>query len=383
MSASQKLMWLMLSEAAYRDAVFPEDFFDDDRMLIPDVNNYDLWFLLHEITRSTFVTELDGLLTATWIHLDQANFADSKVWKLILEHPNGETKTIYEHWRGNSYAQAKAQLRKRNMRERMMVITNPTSAATLDLMERKLLESTPHFRPTTLRAALMRADSHLLNLLPAEVKANAEHIQREYFTHFEMVAQVAHRALLKRGQAPYATQVDPSKIEDISSKVGKLALVADRHTDSHPSTRGETTTDSQGFVAIAAALKEEAKALDEREEAIVQREIQVAKREEDIAAASQNSTSLSVEGVKGGDDEKNSLTKAGVPSREEVDDAGAATTEDDKREKTSTVLSNIFGGRRERVRGEDCEWTYDCWSNAPNSETSEGAWDWEDRNEGW
>ena len=120
MSASQKLMWFMLSEAAYREAVFPEDFFDEDRMLIPDVDNYDLWFLLHEVTRSTFVTELDGLLTATWIYLDQATSANCKVWNLVLEYPNSETKTIYEHWRGNSYSQAKAQLVKRNMRERII-----------------------------------------------------------------------------------------------------------------------------------------------------------------------------------------------------------------------------------------------------------------------
>ena len=249
-------MWLMLSEAAYRDAVFPEDFFDENRMLIPDVDNYDLWFLLHEITRNTFVTELDGLLTATWIHLDQANSSHCKTWKLVLEYPNGETKTIYEHWRGNSYAQAKAQLRKRNMRERMMTITDPTSAATLDLMERKLLESPPRYRPTALNAALMRADSHLLNLLPAEIKANAEHIQREYLTHFEMVAHVADRALLKRGQALYAAQAVQSNGKDISSKVEELALAADRHTDSDLSIRSETTTDSQGFDAIAARSQE-------------------------------------------------------------------------------------------------------------------------------
>ena len=230
------------------------------------------------------------------------------------------------------------------MRERMRTITDPTSAATLDLMERKLLESTPRHRPTALNAALMRADSHLLNLLPAEIKADAEHVQREYFTHFEMVAQVADRALLKRGEAPYTAQVDASKMEDISSKVEGLALAGDRHTHSHPSIRSETMTDNQAFVAIAAALKEEAKALDDREEAVIKREIEVTKREADLAAASQNSTSLGLEGVQRGNDEKNWLTKAGVPSGEKVKDAGAATAEDDKRKKTSTLLTNIFVG---------------------------------------
>ena len=123
--------------------------------------------------------------------------------------------------------------------------------------------------------------------------------------------------------------------------------------------------------------------MDEREEAVIKREIEVTKREADAAAASPNSTSLALEGVKSGNDEKNWLTKAGVPSREKVEDAKVAIAEDDKRKKTSTLLTNIFGGRREVARGEDCEWTYDCWSNAPNSETSEGAWDWEDGNEGW
>jgi hypothetical protein len=94
--------------------------------------------------------------------------------------------------------------------------------------------------------------------------------------------------------------------------------------------------------------------------------------------------------LKGGNEDlsgpshKNWLTKAGAPNREKVEDPTAAKAEDEKRKKLGALFTNIFSRRREDVRKEDREEAQDRWSNAPNSEASEGApEDQEDENEGW
>jgi hypothetical protein len=54
---------------------------------------------------------------------------------------------------------------------------------------------------------------------------------------------------------------------------------------------------------------------------------------------------------------KNWLSKAGVPSRGKIEDATTVKAEDKKRKEMSALLTNIFSGRREGARREDCEWT--------------------------
>ena len=53
MSLSQKQMWLMVASSAWKQAVFPDHYFDNFLMLQLDVDNTNIWFLLHEIARHT------------------------------------------------------------------------------------------------------------------------------------------------------------------------------------------------------------------------------------------------------------------------------------------------------------------------------------------
>lgn len=56
MSPSQKTMCVRLSIAAYNRGVFPDHYFmehEGTKVIVPDVGNFDLWFLLHEIVSST------------------------------------------------------------------------------------------------------------------------------------------------------------------------------------------------------------------------------------------------------------------------------------------------------------------------------------------
>ena len=107
----------MLSEAAYAKAVFPENFFDDSHMLIADVDNFDLWFLLHEITRKTYIAEIERKVEVDW-GLFKRNI-DSRAWNLIFEYPNGVNEVEYCHWRGNTMNQAILQLKDREERNKV------------------------------------------------------------------------------------------------------------------------------------------------------------------------------------------------------------------------------------------------------------------------
>ena len=272
----------MLSEAAWHQLVFPEDFFDENHMLIPDVNNEAIWFLLHEITRRTFTTELKELATALWIYAGNGN-PHSTSWKLRIQFPSGATVQLFDLWRGNSNVQAQAQLTRRHMHVRQLGIHERTSDANLEAVEARLLWMGLIHR--SLDKVLVHVDSHLLDLLPVEIKAQAEGLRREHADFLNTIIQTADRALAKLD--PAASTAD-NAFEELSPAAGSQVDDKARETEPH----------SQAFDASAAALKTDA--LNAREAAIIQHELQVQHRES-IAAAGQDAKHLDSEEVTGGD----------------------------------------------------------------------------------
>ncbi|KAK3723679.1 hypothetical protein LTR37_001560 [Vermiconidia calcicola] len=111
MSQSQKSMWLKVSKAAYDSAVFPESYFDADHMIIADVDNFDLWFLLHEITRKTYRFQLSMSVKVSWANVEEGEGCTK--WNLLFSYSDGSQAVAYCHWRGNTSFQAKTQLAER------------------------------------------------------------------------------------------------------------------------------------------------------------------------------------------------------------------------------------------------------------------------------
>ena len=244
MSASQKLMWLVLSEAAWHQLVFPEDFFDANHMLIPDVNNEDIWFLLHEMTRRTFTTELKELAMALWVYAGNGN-PHSTSWTLRIQFPSGATIQLFDLWRGNSNVQAQAQLTRRHMHVRQLGIQGPTSDANLEAVEARLLWMGLIHR--SLDKVLLRAESQLLDLLPVEIQAQAEGLRREYAAFLNMIVQTANRSLSKLNQA-HNTSEDGE--ERVPVNLEELSPIADGQTGATVDKGRETATDSQAFDTI-------------------------------------------------------------------------------------------------------------------------------------
>ena len=110
MLPSQKTTWLLLSQDAWIKAVFPESFFADE-MIIPDVSNSDIWSLLYETTRKTFIAESDGSIVVQWLHVFESD--SSRMWNLYFTYPDGTTKLEYSLWPGNTLREAQAQLAER------------------------------------------------------------------------------------------------------------------------------------------------------------------------------------------------------------------------------------------------------------------------------
>ena len=251
-------------------------------MLIPDVDNEAIWFLLHEMTRRTFVNKLKELATALWIYAGNGD-PHSTSWNLHIQFPSGATVQLFDLWRGGSNVQAQVQLARRHVHVHQLGIHEPTSDANLEVVEARLLWMGLIHR--SLDKVLVRAETQLLDLLPVEIQAQAEGLQREYAAFLNMIVQTANRGLSKLD--PAASTAD-NAFEELSPAAGSQVDHKARETEPH----------SQAFDASAAALKTDA--LNAREAAIIQHELQVQHRES-IAAAGQDAKHLDSEEVTGGD----------------------------------------------------------------------------------
>lgn len=90
----------MLSEEAWLEGMFPRHYFDDNRLLIADVNNRAIWYLLHQITRATYRSVLDEGVTLRWKFV--AADLHAGVWDLIMLRPQEESVVIHTLWHGNN-----------------------------------------------------------------------------------------------------------------------------------------------------------------------------------------------------------------------------------------------------------------------------------------
>jgi hypothetical protein len=160
MSASQKVAWLMLSEAAWRQGVFRSEFFDDKHMLLPLFEEYDLWFLIHEFTRRTYMDDLENGIDVTWENTDENDDEQCKVWNLIFK-ANGQRKIEYTHLRGNSKVVGeKFQVMRQEAKDA------PIERKTIgfDLMTHNIFVDSPR------NAVLVGADQDLFAALPDALK---------------------------------------------------------------------------------------------------------------------------------------------------------------------------------------------------------------------
>ena len=111
MSLSQKQMWLMVSTSAWKQAVFPDHYFDNFLMLQPDVDNTNIWFLLHEITRHTYASLIKDGVTMAWSKVPDGPLGKKwNLWFMLSDHIGF---VQYSHWRGNTAQQAEDQLLER------------------------------------------------------------------------------------------------------------------------------------------------------------------------------------------------------------------------------------------------------------------------------
>ena len=279
MSASQKVVWLMLSETAWRQGVFGNEFFDDKHMLLPLVEEYDLWFLIHEFTRRTYMADLENGVDVTWENAAENDDEECKVWNLIFT-ANEQRKIEYTHLRGNSKLMGeKYQLIRQEAKDA------PMGGKTIEfqLMTHNIFVDSPR------NAIFLRADEDLYAALPDALKTEAltlktkrdQAMQRamakvsDYLAD-PNIARSGGKVVIDHQIQGY---VKPRDAVLLAMEKPKLAKGGD-HADA---TSAQTSTSN--FDDIATALKEEAKLLDAREEAVSKREVELAEREEDIKLA--------------------------------------------------------------------------------------------------
>ena len=279
MSASQKVVWLMLSEAAWRQGVFGKEFFDDKHVLLPLCEEYNLWFLIHEFTRHTYMADLVNGIDVTWENTGEHDDEDCGVRNLIFD-VNRERKIEYTHLRGNSkLIGEKYQAIRQEAKDAPM----GRKTVEFELTTRNIFVDSPR------NAVLVSADEDLFAALPDALKteALALKIQRDQAMQRAMakiskylanpnIPQPTGKVAIDDQIQGYVEPRDP-----VLLAMEKPELVKGRE---HEETTGAQASPND-FDDISAALKDEARLLDAREEAIIKREAELAKREEDSKLA--------------------------------------------------------------------------------------------------
>lgn len=167
MSASQKLLWLMVSEAAWRQAVFPADFFDNDHVLIPNTRNHRLWALLHGITRHTFMDELIAGEDLGWQYIGGAS---GRYWQLV-SNINGDTIPGFVLRRGNTLVEAHDQLTQRRLRDNDDPEVRALVAESLRFPERR-------FHTLSVREyVLLKFNAELRQHLPVQFQIEVDRVR--------------------------------------------------------------------------------------------------------------------------------------------------------------------------------------------------------------
>ena len=273
MSASQKIVWLMLSEAASRQGVFRNEFFNDKDMLLPLVEEYDLWFLIHEFTRRTYMADLVNGMDVTWENTGEDDDEDCRVWNLIFEI-NGHRKIEYTHLRGNSKGMGeKYKLRRQEAKDA------PIGRKTIEFDLHNIFDDSPR------NAVLVSADENLVAALPDALKteALALKMQRDQAVQRAMAKISKYLANPSIPQSTGKVVID-DQIHGYVEPRDPVLLVMEKPNlvkDGACADASSAQTSKNHFDDIATALKEEAKLLDAREEAVGMREVELAKREED------------------------------------------------------------------------------------------------------
>ena len=116
---SQHLLWIMISTAARQKSAFPESWFDDDGLLIADVNNQEIRGLLWDIIPESFAECLEPGVGSDikWEYAKDPN--NQAAWNLIC-YNDDKGETLYTVQHGNSMVQALEQSRDEKWRSEVV-----------------------------------------------------------------------------------------------------------------------------------------------------------------------------------------------------------------------------------------------------------------------